>query len=35
MVGIVGIYPANANGDDIEVYADESRGEVRSLGPWL
>lgn len=23
--GIVGIYPANAVGDDIEVYADESR----------
>jgi len=25
--GIVGIYPANSVGDDIEVYADESRGE--------
>lgn len=24
--GIVGIYPANAVGDDIEVYADEDRG---------
>jgi cobalamin-dependent methionine synthase I len=24
---IVGIYPANAVGDDIEVYADEARGE--------
>jgi 5-methyltetrahydrofolate--homocysteine methyltransferase len=23
--GIVGIYPANSVGDDIEVYADESR----------
>lgn len=23
--GIVGIYPANSIGDDIEVYADESR----------
>lgn len=23
--GIVGIYPANAVGDDIEVYADETR----------
>lgn len=25
--GMIGIYPANAVGDDIEVYADESRGE--------
>ncbi len=28
LVGIVGIYPANAAGDDIEVYADEARAEV-------
>jgi 5-methyltetrahydrofolate--homocysteine methyltransferase len=28
MVGIVGIYPANSVGDDIEVYTDESRAEV-------
>jgi 5-methyltetrahydrofolate--homocysteine methyltransferase len=26
--GIVGIYPANSVGDDIEVYADESRSKV-------
>jgi cobalamin-dependent methionine synthase I len=25
---VVGIFPANSVGDDIEVYADESRGEV-------
>lgn len=28
LCGIVGIFPANSVGDDIEVYADESRGEV-------
>ena len=28
--GIVSIYPANAVGDDIEVYADESRAEVKA-----
>ncbi|KAM3581116.1 hypothetical protein VKS41_006555 [Umbelopsis sp. WA50703] len=27
--GIVGFYPANSNGDDIEVYTDESRSEVK------
>ena len=32
MVGIVGIYPANSSGDDIEVYGDESRAEVRVGG---
>ena len=26
--GVVGLFPANADGDDIEVYADESRAEV-------
>jgi 5-methyltetrahydrofolate--homocysteine methyltransferase len=26
--GIIGIYPANANGDDIEIYEDESRGAI-------
>lgn len=26
---IIGLYPANAVGDDIEVYTDESRAEVR------
>ena len=25
--GVVGLYPANAVGDDIEIYADEARGE--------
>ncbi len=25
--GVIGLYPANAVGDDIEIYADESRGE--------
>eukprot|EP00887_Chlorella_sp_A99_P006796 scaffold2.g6796.t1 len=28
LVGIVGVFPANAVGDDIEVYADESRAAV-------
>jgi 5-methyltetrahydrofolate--homocysteine methyltransferase len=28
LCGIVGIFPANSVGDDIEVYADETRGEV-------
>ncbi|PRW61565.1 cobalamin-dependent methionine synthase [Chlorella sorokiniana] len=28
LAGIVGIYPANSSGDDIEVYGDESRAEV-------
>jgi 5-methyltetrahydrofolate--homocysteine methyltransferase len=26
--GVIGLFPANAVGDDIEVYADEGRGEV-------
>lgn len=30
LVGVVGIYPANAVGDDIEVYADEARAEVKA-----
>lgn len=30
--GIVGFYPANSVGDDIEVYSDESRSEVRHDG---
>ncbi|GMH43322.1 hypothetical protein BSKO_11244 [Bryopsis sp. KO-2023] len=29
MHGIIGIFPANSVGDDIEVYTDESRTEVR------
>jgi 5-methyltetrahydrofolate--homocysteine methyltransferase len=28
MRGIIAIYPANSVGDDIEVYADEERGEA-------
>ena len=28
LVGVVGIYPANAQGDDIELYVDEARAEV-------
>ena len=27
--GIVGIYPANSVGDDIEIYADKDRGQVQ------
>jgi 5-methyltetrahydrofolate--homocysteine methyltransferase len=26
--GVIGLFPANAVGDDVEVYSDESRGEV-------
>jgi 5-methyltetrahydrofolate--homocysteine methyltransferase len=25
---VIGLYPANAVGDDIEVYADDTRGKV-------
>ena len=28
LVGVVGIFPANAVGDDIQVYDDENRGEI-------
>ena len=28
---VVGLWPANSVGDDIEIYADESRGEVRAV----
>jgi len=28
---VIGIFPANAVGDDIEVYTDESRSEVRTI----
>jgi 5-methyltetrahydrofolate--homocysteine methyltransferase len=27
---IIGLFPANASGDDIEIYTDSSRGEVRT-----
>jgi 5-methyltetrahydrofolate--homocysteine methyltransferase len=30
LAAIVGLYPANSVGDDIEVYTDESRSEVRA-----
>ena len=26
--GVIGLWPANANGDDVELYADEGRGKV-------
>src|SRR5581483_4047648 len=29
--GVIGLFPANAVGDDIEVYTDESRTEVRTV----
>ena len=29
--GVYGIFPANSIGDDLEVYADESRGQVRTV----
>jgi len=32
MMGIIGIYPANSVGDDIEVYTDESRAQVGAQG---
>lgn len=32
LAGIVGIFPANSVGDDIEVYGDESRAEVGCWG---
>ena len=31
MKGVAGIFPANSNGDDIEVYNDESRDSVRMI----
>ena len=33
--GVIGLFPANSVGDDIEVYADESRGEVRTRFHFL
>jgi 5-methyltetrahydrofolate--homocysteine methyltransferase len=33
--GIVGIFPANSIGDDIEIYADESRTEIIQVGHHL
>ncbi len=33
--GVIGLFPANSTGDDIEVYADESRGEVRTRFHFL
>jgi 5-methyltetrahydrofolate--homocysteine methyltransferase len=29
--GIIGIYPANSNGDDIEVYTDDSRKTIKTV----
>lgn len=33
--GVMGLFPANAVGDDIEVYTDESRNEVRLVSHHL
>ncbi|MEI6386788.1 MAG: methionine synthase [Spirochaetota bacterium] len=33
--GVYGIFPAASSGDDILIYTDESRGEVRALLPCL
>ncbi|GLS90637.1 methionine synthase [Psychromonas marina] len=33
--GIVGIYPANSVGDDIEIYTDESRSEIAQISNQL
>jgi len=36
--GIVGMYPANSVGDDVELYANDDRGEVSGAQPrivWL
>jgi len=32
---VAGVFPANAVGDDIEIYTDESRIEVRAVIPFL
>ncbi|MBT3990589.1 MAG: methionine synthase [Rhodospirillaceae bacterium] len=33
--GVIGFFPANAVGDDIEIYTDESRSEVRTIIPFV
>jgi 5-methyltetrahydrofolate--homocysteine methyltransferase len=33
--GVVGFFPANAVGDDIEIYTDESRSEVKTIIPFV
>ncbi len=33
--GVIGFFPANAVGDDIEIYADEGRTEVRAVAHCL
>jgi 5-methyltetrahydrofolate--homocysteine methyltransferase len=33
--GVVGLWPANSRGDDILVWADETRGKLRALLPQL
>ncbi len=33
--GVIGFFPANSVGDDIEVYADETRGETRTRFHFL
>ena len=32
---VIGFFPANAVGDDVEIYADETRGEVRTVVHFL
>jgi len=33
--GVIGLFPANAQGDDVEVYTDETRGEVAARFRFL
>ncbi len=33
--GVIGLFPANAAGDDVEIYSDESRAEVRAVARFL
>jgi 5-methyltetrahydrofolate--homocysteine methyltransferase len=33
--GVIGFFPANSIGDDIEVYTDESRSEVQTIIPFV
>lgn len=33
--GVIGLFPANRVGDDIEIYANEKRGEIKAVGHHL
>jgi 5-methyltetrahydrofolate--homocysteine methyltransferase len=33
--GVIGFFPANAVGDDIEIYTDESRSEIQTVIPFV